>query len=270
MDFYWRGPSMSITDIATAEAPFAEAKAAGRKSLESARAFGLSIREGCGGFMSNIRSTVTTCRRCGTCCRKGGPALHLEDKPLLTSGQIPLGHLYTIRRGERVHDNVAGTLIPAPSDIIKIKGTGSAWTCRYFCPDQAGCAIYPHRPLECRLLKCWDTIDLMQNYNRRRLTRRNLLSQVEGLWDLVTNHQQRCDYNRLYPLLKAPQPNRLLAESIRYDAVIRELVVAKARLDPDMLDVLFGRPLSLTLHRGTASGNPSGTSSIPHRPQPNR
>jgi hypothetical protein len=33
--------------------------------------------------------TDTACRRCGTCCRKGGPALHREDRHLVVDGLIP-------------------------------------------------------------------------------------------------------------------------------------------------------------------------------------
>ena len=38
-----------------------------------------------------------------------------------------------------------------------------------------------------------------------------------------------------------------MLEIIRYDAEIRKLVVARGGLDPEMLDFLFGRPLTKTL-----------------------
>ncbi len=40
---------------------------------------------------------------------------------------------------------------------------------------------------------------------------------------------------------------RELAEVISYDAEIRKLVVSKGELDPEMLDFLFGRPLTKTI-----------------------
>jgi Fe-S-cluster containining protein len=49
------------------------------------------------------------CRRCGTCCEKGGPSLHREDRPLVDNGQIPVRHLFTIRRGELAQDNIKGS-----------------------------------------------------------------------------------------------------------------------------------------------------------------
>lgn len=68
----------------------------------------------------------TGCRRCGTCCEKGGPSLHLADKPLVVDGQIPARCLFTLRKGERVRDNVAGTLVPLEREIVKIRGGTAA------------------------------------------------------------------------------------------------------------------------------------------------
>jgi Fe-S-cluster containining protein len=95
-------------------------------------------------------AAITHCRRCGTCCRQGGPALHLEDRELVESGKIPMQHLFTIRQGEPAYDNVTGTIAPAVTDIIKLKGArpGSDVCCFY---ESAGkvCGIYGHRPAPC-------------------------------------------------------------------------------------------------------------------------
>ena len=52
------------------------------------------------------REPISECVRCGTCCGKGGPAFHHEDKMLIEQGIILSKHLYTIRAGEPVYDNV--------------------------------------------------------------------------------------------------------------------------------------------------------------------
>ena len=91
-------------------------------------------------------TAVSTCRRCGTCCKKGGPAFHQADKALIESGEIPSKYLYTIRKGEMAYDNVRRCLEPAGSDIIKIKGKGTSWTCLFFDEAQAACTIYDNRP----------------------------------------------------------------------------------------------------------------------------
>jgi Fe-S-cluster containining protein len=203
--------------------------------------------------LSPTGSATTTCIRCGTCCEKGGPAFHRDDRLLIEKGLIPSKYLYTIRRGELVHDNVKGRLMPVDSDIIKIKGKEDAWTCVFFDEDETACTIYNDRPQECRALKCWDPHELEKIYAGRRLTRKDLISGVEGLWELIQDHQKRCDYERIRNLIKAlqsghsPHAQRRLAEIIRYDTEIRELVISKGGMDPAMLDFLFGRPLLKTL-----------------------
>jgi hypothetical protein len=143
--------------------------------------------------------------------------------------------------------------MPVDSDIIKIKGKKDSWTCIFFDEVKKGCTIYDDRPLECRVLKCWDTRELEQIYANTRLTRNDFVSSIKGLWDLVKDHQVRCDYKKIQPLIKdlagsnSDHTRRKLLEIIRYDAEIRKLVVSKGGLDPDMLDFLFGRPLTKTL-----------------------
>ena len=197
--------------------------------------------------------TQNTCLRCGTCCEKGGPCFHQEDRLLIEKGQIPSKYLYTIRKGEYAYDNVKGCLVPASSDIIKIKGQKGSWTCLFFDAGEKACSIYNDRPLECRTLKCWDTEALEKIYTRNRLTREDLILQVKGLCDLVADHQLRCDYEKIKKLisdLDGPHEDgarKNLLEIIQYDAEIRKLVVAQGGLDPAMLDFIFGRPLTETL-----------------------
>ena len=199
------------------------------------------------------QAPVPQCLRCGTCCEKGGPGLHQEDRELIDKGLIPSRCLFTIRQGEYAYDNVNELLMPVASDIIKIKGKEDTWTCIFFDEQNKECSIYNDRPLECRALKCWDTRELEKMYARLRLTRNDLISEVEGLWDLIKDHQERCDYAKIQDLIKDLDGNnknnalRELAEIIRFDMEIRELVIAQGAMDPEMLDFLFGRPLTKTL-----------------------
>lgn len=198
---------------------------------------------------------ITQCRRCGTCCRKGGPTLHLEDQALVESGIIALKQLLTIRQGEPAYDNVAGVICPAITDIIMIRALSAGRDmCGFYLADSKGCGIYDQRPAECQALKCWDSREIEKLYACRRLTRRHLLSKVEGLWDLVREHQQRCDYSQVAELasqLKSVRPRpdaeKMLLELIRYDESIRQLTCERAGLDPELLPFLFGRPLSFTI-----------------------
>ncbi len=195
------------------------------------------------------------CRRCGTCCLKGGPALHIADQELVESGRIALKHLLTIRQGEPAYDNVNGTVAPAVTDIIKVDTCrDSASQCVFYNPQLKQCRIYDNRPSECQALNCRDTRKLERIYRTQRLTRRRLLSKVEGLWDLVRDHQERCDYQSISELAvqirqgrRTEQAQQQLLELIHYDETLRKGTVVRAPHTSDMLEFLFGRRLSFTV-----------------------
>ena len=200
-----------------------------------------------------MSKTITQCIRCGTCCKKGGPSFHLEDKILIEKGIILSKFLYTIREGELFYDNIKKCISPAVSDIIKVKGQKESWACIFFNEKASECTIYDNRPLECRTLKCWDTREIEKIYSKNRLTRKDLLSNIEGLWELVEDHHKRCSYrklNILLDILKKNKRNKTLKSTldiIEYDARIRELVVQKGGLDFEMTDFIFGRPITETI-----------------------
>jgi hypothetical protein len=179
----------------------------------------------------------------------------LEDRALVEKGSIALIDLFTIRRGEPAYDNVARVITPAETDIIKINPVSEGDTaCRFFIASPSGCGIYEQRPVECRVLQCWNTRPLMQLYQRGRLTRRHLLSGIEGLWDLVRDHQARCDYEHISSMagsiraggdIESAQ-NELL-DMIRFDQKLREATMERTGYDARMLAFLLGRPLVETI-----------------------
>lgn len=194
-----------------------------------------------------------TCRRCGTCCRRGGPALHLADKALVVAGHLPFTHLYTIRAGELVRDDVTGgALIPAPADIVKVREAPGSRACVFFEPACNGCAIYDQRPLECRILRCWDTAEIRRCYRRERLGRADLVGHIAGLWDLVAEHDRRCDAGKLVRLAGRRRMGDLggaaeLSGMVGYDEALREGLAADGRVPAAMLDFLLGRPVKVLL-----------------------
>lgn len=215
---------------------------------------------------------IQGCRRCGTCCCNGGPALHGDDHELVDSGKIPLTNLFTIRQGEPAYDNVRGIVAPAATDIIKIQGASeNDATCRFLDQEQVGCTIYEVRPVECRRLTCWDTRAITAMYDKNRLTRGHLLGRLPGLNDLVAEHQERCGYAHVARLaesiLRRERPCDLIEELlaiIRYDQSLRQVTVERARLDSGLLEFLFGRPLAATIrmYKIKMATDESGTTTI--------
>jgi len=193
------------------------------------------------------------CIRCGTCCEKGGPAFHIEDRSLIDEGFIHTRRLYTIRKGEMVHDNVRGLVLPSTHEMIKIKGVQGSWQCTFYQAGKNACGIYKHRPQECRILKCWDPAELSAMYDKNRLTRRELLAGIAGLWDLVEEHERQCSYAGLKQCLEDLDGSseraaiKAAISMVRYDQEIRRLVVSQGGVEPDMMDFLFGRPLEQTI-----------------------
>ncbi len=198
----------------------------------------------------NVR--ITECILCGTCCKKGGPSFHLADKHLIDKGVILSKYLFTIRKGELAYDNVRQELLPLSSELIKLKGKNDSSTCIFFNEGEKKCEIYKNRPVECKALKCWDTREIEKFYSKNRLTRKDLLFDVEGLWELVNDHQSRCSYEKIKKMLQKQDDSnndiqKEILEIIRYDTQIRHLVVEKGGMDSEILDFLFGRPLTLTI-----------------------
>ncbi|MEJ5358308.1 MAG: YkgJ family cysteine cluster protein [Desulfobacterales bacterium] len=194
-------------------------------------------------------ATSPSCRRCGACCRRGGPALHEEDRPLVEEGGIPLRDLFTVRRGEWVREPMRPGLVQLAAEIVKVKGAGGGWACRLYDEASRACRIYERRPRECRLLDCRDPHPLLEAYPRGRLTRINLLAAAPHFRDLVLDHERRCDLGTAWRLLQTgegPAAQRL-AEMAHYDAELRRLLVGRGGLDAGLLDFLFGRPVETVL-----------------------
>jgi len=198
-------------------------------------------------------ASIDRCQRCGTCCQKGGPALHKEDALLIEKGSILAKNIFTLRKGEMAFDNVCDHAAPLEDEIIKIKGRGDSWACCFYDTTAQACRIYDSRPVECRVLACWDTTDIEQIYAHDRLTRQDLLGSVSGLWEIVQTHERRCAYRKIekwVPQMKSGNETGArvaLCEIIAYDRHLRSLTVAKSGIAPALLDFLFGRPLSETL-----------------------
>jgi len=203
----------------------------------------------------NEPSRTVSCDQCGKCCEKGGPAFHLEDRHLIDSGAIATKHLYTVREGEPVYDNVKGQFIYSETDIIKVKWkekpfSNILFACLFFDFKKKACDIYEKRPVECRTLTCKDVTKIKDIYSKERLTRKDLLENVKGLWDIVDDHQKRCSYNRLKIFIQVLDDGENtdalngILDIVSYDENLRLALSEKSGVDFQMMDFLFGRPVS--------------------------
>lgn len=220
---------------------------------------------------------MAVCRRCGKCCRLGGPVLHLEDCALLQSfsedeglerSGLWLSDLVTLRKGELVRDDVVGTLLPLPEECVKIAPVSGSesWICRFLKqeePDQeAECQAYGFRPAQCRALDCTNTEAIAALYSHDRASREVVLKAAgaPSAWlALLPAYEEMCAYERIAPLARLVLPpinpgtpaekeaTEALLETVRYDISFRRLCVERGYIPAGVLPFLLGRPLSETL-----------------------
>ncbi|MEA4856426.1 MAG: YkgJ family cysteine cluster protein [Solidesulfovibrio sp.] len=198
-----------------------------------------------------MHAAKPVCRRCGVCCRRGGPSLGRGDLPLLASGRLGPDGLVTLRRGEYVTDNVAGGVGPLAAECVKVRPGPDGRACRFFREPDA-CAVHADRPLQCRLLFCEAPEAVRQSYARDRLGRRDILAPGDPLAALCAQHEAETDLTRLTALCRRALAGdggarEEVARLIRLDAAWRQLLPERAGVPPETLPFYLGRPLPQAL-----------------------
>ena len=193
---------------------------------------------------------IESCIRCGTCCEKGGPTLHSEDRIFLQKGVLRPTHLFTLRAGELAYHPLEERLIELSDDMIKIKGRDGSSVCTFYDADQQACAIYESRPLECRALKCWDTAEIEGFFMQDLLSRLDLCPKGSAVADLISAYERSFPPGRIYSLLSeagspegAQETDPEIEQMVSTDEAFRQKVVEAMGLKEDELEFFFGRPI---------------------------
>ncbi len=193
---------------------------------------------------------IESCIRCGTCCEKGGPTLHSEDRIFLQKGTLRPIHLFTLRAGELAYHPLEERLIELSDEMIKIKSTDGSSACTFYDADHQTCAIYESRPLECRALKCWDTAEVEGLFMQDLLSRLDLCPKGSAVADLISAYERSFPPGRLYGLFseasaqKEPQQtDPEIEQMVSTDDAFRQKVVEAMGLKEDELEFFFGRPV---------------------------
>lgn len=196
------------------------------------------------------RETDTTCQRCGTCCLKGGPALHSADAALF-SGQdaLDLSVIVTLRAGEPVRDQVRGRVVTLEHEMLKLRGKAGSQACVFYDQPARACGLYQRRPEECRALSCKDTAPLAAMYEKDRLRRCDLLPGGHPILAVLAEHEALVPVARIAPLAEmfrtggqeALDAEAELVRMARADQAFRKGLAERAHIAEEYHEFFFGR-----------------------------
>ena len=197
----------------------------------------------------NSQESRTHCIRCGECCLTSSPTLHAKDLALVVGGSIRLEHLYTIRKGELVRDNVRGGIVPADQEMIKIREEKGG--CVFYMAEERACSIYETRPSQCASLKCWDPNEFIEQYQSPKLHRQDVIENGV-LLGLIEEQERRYSYAALGDhVRRIPEEGEKAVERIlellKVDYHLRPFLSQKLGLRMEEMDFFFGRPLTETM-----------------------
>ena len=196
-----------------------------------------------------VYSSRSYCVRCGECCLHGSPSLHLEDAELLIEGILSPQDLYTLRKGERVKLNAEGKLGVVRQEAIKIREKPENGQCIFYSETDRECAIYQHRPLQCKLQACWNPEALESLLPQDKLSRHYLFRHNQAIVKLMQAHEERCRPEELDGILSGIHRGKdetgldRVLEMIRYDTSFRAVLAEKGGFRPEELNFYFGRAL---------------------------
>jgi Fe-S-cluster containining protein len=216
------------------------------------------------------------CKRCGSCCEKGGPSLHPEDRELLKSGLLQYERLITIRKGELALFPSQDDPEPTEQELVKIGGKGRDWECSFFDRGEKSCSIYEHRPLECRQLQCWDSSALEEIAGHNVLTRIDIISPDDPIMEYILQHERECPIPEQEKFFTASSPRpegkealEALTELVRKDLAIRAVVAEGFNLSLPLELFYFGRPIHVMLDAyGMSAREDNGNVVIERGPLP--
>jgi len=199
--------------------------------------------------------STSLCERCGTCCAKGGPSLHRDDKNLLQEGFINHEHLIVLRRGEMALLPMDDEPAAISQEVLKVKGKGKDWECLFFRRQDNSCIIYEHRPLECRLFQCREPSAIQSIAARDTLTRFDLIPEDDPIMDYIRHHEKDCPIpeERPFCLASSPGPEgreavEELTELILRDLAIRDDAIRRFDIPLSLELFYFGRPIHTMLN----------------------
>jgi Fe-S-cluster containining protein len=188
-----------------------------------------------------------SCARCGECCEKGSPTLLTGDLGLFQREVLTWNDVYALRSGEKAttRDGEVATLAEERLKVREVPGTRQCWF--YLAANQT-CRIYADRPEQCRRQNCWGEPPA-PTAPEELLQRHHLFVSVPEVWDLIREHQSRCDCGEVVRHLAGlgagnEEAGDALFEALHFDHYLRRMLIDDWELTAEATECLLGRPLS--------------------------
>jgi Fe-S-cluster containining protein len=190
------------------------------------------------------------CLGCGTCCLTSSPTLYSEDLERIGPDLLPREALYALRPGERVSSAREGGSQRLDRELIKLREARKAGGFGCVFLESGRCGIYEHRPLQCRVLECWNHSHAGQLAGQPRLIRAMLFSDDETALALIQEYDLKLPAAELTTTLEAaaqgdaPASERALA-MLELDHNLRQGVSQRYGYSAEDLELMWGRPALL-------------------------
>ena len=214
-----------------------------------------------------------TCVRCGECCEMGSPTLLSGDLGLFQREVLGWDDVYTLRAGEKA-TNREGEVTALKEERLKVREVPGSRQCWFYLAANRTCRIYADRPEQCRRQQCWGEPPPPAG-PEELLQRRHLFVAVPEVWDLIQEHQARCDCAEVARRLAQvgagdDAAGDALFEALHFDHYLRQLLIDDWGLTPGATEFLLGRPLSEFLETLglNATLTPEGVFSLSPRQEP--
>jgi Fe-S-cluster containining protein len=196
---------------------------------------------------NQILERVQSCVRCGECCEKGSPTLLSTDLGLFNREVLTWNDVYTLRAGEKA-TNREGQVTALQEERLKVREVPGSRQCWFYIAATQTCRIYEDRPGQCRRQNCWSEPPA-PSAPEELLQRRHLFIGVPEVWELIQQHQTRCDCAAVVSLLAdlgngQEEAGDSLFEALHFDHYLRQLLIDDWGLTPAAIELLLGRPLT--------------------------
>jgi len=193
----------------------------------------------------------TSCVRCGTCCRTNPPTLLKSDSRLLADGMIRPEQMVVVRDGERVYSTSDKEIYIAPFEMIMLRGRDASPVCGFLSGENV-CEIYETRPAQCRAYTCFGPQATVTGLEASRMTRGDIFGEIPLVMEAISRHEAKCSYRLLADRLDAlangdEQAAEAVLDMLQYDTQARPFLAEKLELSPDVIGLIFGRPLTETI-----------------------